>query len=170
MDKASVLGDAIKYLKHLQERVKKLEEEGAKKGGGSKIIVKRTRLLVDDDHDMSSSDENSGGCFDKPLPEIEARVSGKDILIKIHCAKHKGHLGNALREVEKLHLSILDSSVLQFGSSTVDISIVAQVYIYTHTFHELLRHIDTLLVCLSFFFSLFFAFCFCFCFVLWSLY
>lgn len=129
MDKASVLGDAIKYVKLLQERVKKLEEEGAKKAGESTTIVKKTRLLVDDDHDLSSSDQNSGVLSNEPLPEIEARVSGKDVLIKIHCEKHKGYLANILREIENLHLTILDTSVLQFGNSTIDTTIVAQVYI-----------------------------------------
>ncbi|KAF3439129.1 hypothetical protein FNV43_RR17404 [Rhamnella rubrinervis] len=123
MDKASVLEDAIKYVKHLRERVKKLEEEGAKNVGESKIIVKKTRLLIDHDHDLSSSDENS----DKLLPEIEARVSGKDILIKIHCEKHKGHLASILRETENLHLTILDTSALQFGNSTLAITIVARM-------------------------------------------
>ncbi|XP_048334412.1 transcription factor bHLH25 [Ziziphus jujuba] len=126
MDKASVLGDAIRFVKQLQERVKTLEEQAAKSAGESRIIVKRTKVLVDDHHhEISSSLDES--CNDKPLPEVEAKVSGKDVLIRIYCEKHKGCLVNILREIEKLHFTVVDSGVLQFGNSTLDITIVAQM-------------------------------------------
>ncbi|KAG6421939.1 hypothetical protein SASPL_118499 [Salvia splendens] len=63
MDKASVLGDAIEYMKQLQEKVKALEE-------------KKTTVVLSGD----------------PLPEIEARICDKDVLISIHCEKRKGIL------------------------------------------------------------------------------
>ncbi|OVA07341.1 Myc-type [Macleaya cordata] len=127
MDKASVLGDAIKYLKQLQEQVKTLEEQTAKKPVESVIFVRKTQLQADD-NDSSSSDENSSvtGCSDEPLPEIEARVSDKNVLIRIHCEKRKGVLVNTLAEIEKLHLTILNSSVIPFAESALDITITAQ--------------------------------------------
>lgn len=125
MDKATVLGDAIKYLKHLQEHVKSLEEQVAKKTVESAVFVKKSQITADDD--LSSSDENFETCSNQPLPEIEARVTDKDVLIRIHCEKQKGCLANILSHVEKLNLTILNSSVLPFGTSTLDITIVAQV-------------------------------------------
>lgn len=127
MDKASVLGDAIKYIKNLQERVNTLEEQAAKKTVESVVFVKRYHISADDE--TSSSDENFDSISDQPLPEIEARASGKDLLIRIHCEKQKGCLANILSEIEKLHLTIVNSSVLPFGGSTNHITIVAQVYI-----------------------------------------
>lgn len=121
MDKASVLGDAIKYLKQLQERVKTLEEQAAKKTVESVVFVKKTRISAEDD--TSSSDENS----DQPLPEIEARVSEKNVLIRIHCEKRKGCASKILSQIEELGLTVLNSSVLPFGNSTLDITVVAQV-------------------------------------------
>nr|DAD28700.1 TPA_asm: hypothetical protein HUJ06_030168 [Nelumbo nucifera] len=92
MDKASVLGDAIKYLKQLQERVKILEEQTVKKRVESVVLVKRSQISADNDN--SSSDENNlgGGRSDDEaaLSEIEARVSDKDVLIRVHCEKQKG--------------------------------------------------------------------------------
>ncbi|KAL0377964.1 UNVERIFIED_CONTAM: Transcription factor [Sesamum radiatum] len=44
-DKTSVLGDAIKYLKYLQERVKTLEEKAAKKTMESVVLVKKSQIL-----------------------------------------------------------------------------------------------------------------------------
>lgn len=134
MDKASVLGDAIKHIKNLQERVNTLEEQAAKKTVESVVFVKRSQLSADDE--ISSSDENFDSCsVGKPLPEIEARVSDKDVLIRIHCEKQKGCLANILGEIEKLHLTIVNSSVLPFGGSTIHITIVAQV-----NFKTLFRH------------------------------
>ncbi|KAE8655843.1 putative Basic helix-loop-helix DNA-binding superfamily protein [Hibiscus syriacus] len=68
-DKASVLGDAIKYLKQLQEKVKTLEEQAAKKAVESVIFVKKAQIYADDE--TSSSDENFDIQSNKPFPEIE---------------------------------------------------------------------------------------------------
>lgn len=132
MDKASVLGDAIKYIKNLQERLTTLEEKAAKKTVESVVFVKRSQLSAEDE--TSSSDENFDSNSDQPLPEIEARVSDKNVLIRIHCEKQKGCLANILSEIEKLHLTIVNSSVLPFGSSTNHITIVAQVNIVNMPF------------------------------------
>ncbi|CAI0405420.1 unnamed protein product [Linum tenue] len=119
MDKASVLGDAIKYVKHLQEKIKQLEEQTKKRTVESVVLVKRYHLPADDDSNSSSNDDD--------LPEIEARASERDVMIRIHCEKQPGVLAKVLTEVESLHLSIVNSSVMPFGNSTLDITIVAQV-------------------------------------------
>ncbi|KAF9610370.1 hypothetical protein IFM89_022040 [Coptis chinensis] len=125
MDKASVLGDSIKYLKQLQERVKTLEEHNSKKPMESVVLVKKFQILSEDD--SSSTDENFTNCSDEPLPEIEARVSDKNVLIRIHCEKRKGLLVKTLAEIEKLNLNVVNSSVIPFGTSTLDITVMAQM-------------------------------------------
>lgn len=118
MDKASVLQDAIKYVKQLQERVKTLEEEAANKKVESAVFMNRSVLVAEDE--SSSSDE-------QPLPEIEARVSGKQVLIRIHCHKHNACAPTILSHLLKLHLAVHTSSFLPFGNTTLDITIVAHV-------------------------------------------
>ncbi|KAJ9670378.1 hypothetical protein PVL29_026735 [Vitis rotundifolia] len=118
-DKASVLGDAIKYLKQLQERVKTLEEQTTKKTVESVVSVKKSKL--------SDNDQNPDSFSDQPLPEIEARVSNKDVLIRIHCVKQKGFAVRILSEIEKLRLRVVNSSVLPFGDYIMDITVVAQM-------------------------------------------
>ncbi|WCJ32061.1 basic helix-loop-helix (bHLH) DNA-binding superfamily protein [Euphorbia peplus] len=139
-DKASVLAEAIKYLKQMQDRVKTLEEQAAKRTMESVVYVKKSQVYADDE--LSSSDENSDGSCDQPLPEIEARVSDKDVLIRIHCENQKGCVQKLLSQVEKLPLNVINTSVLPFGNSTLDVTIVAQVEgVCTMTVKDIVRNI-----------------------------
>ncbi|KAJ6671062.1 SYMBIOTIC AMMONIUM TRANSPORTER [Salix viminalis] len=126
MDKASVLGDAIKYLKQLQEKVKTLEEQTRRKTMESVVIVKKSHIYVDEGDGNSSSDESKGPIHET-LPEIEARFCDKHVLIRIHCEKRKGVLEKTVAEIEKLHLSVINSSVLAFGTSALHVTIIAQM-------------------------------------------
>ncbi|KAL0343427.1 UNVERIFIED_CONTAM: Transcription factor [Sesamum angustifolium] len=98
-DKTSVLGDAIKYLKYLQERVKMLEEKATMKTMESVVLVKKSQMM-DDDY------EKKGNSNEQPLPEIEARVCNGQILIRILCENQKGLLTNLISKVEKLNLTM----------------------------------------------------------------
>ncbi|KAJ6299182.1 hypothetical protein OIU76_020204 [Salix suchowensis] len=129
MDKASVLGDAIKYLKQLQDKVHTLEEQTKRKTMESVIIVKKSHIYADDGDGNSSSDLSKGPVIihETALPELEARFCDKHVLIRIHCKKNKGVLEKTVAEVEKLHLSVTNSSVLAFGTSALDVTIIAQM-------------------------------------------
>lgn len=136
MDKASVLGDAIKYVKGLQERLKLLEEQN-KNGAVESVVVVNKPQLSSDDHSSTSSDDgseaasggnnNNNNSEAQPLPHVDARVSEKDVLLRIHCHKQKGLLLKILVEIQNLHLFVVNSSVLPFGDSILDITIVARV-------------------------------------------
>ena len=144
MDKISVLGDAAKYLKQLQERVQKLEEQTATKTMESVVFVKKSQLC---DDELSSSDQNSDSCSNQTLLEIEARVSNKDVLIRIHCERQKGFTAKILDEIEKLHLTVVHSSSLPFGDYIMVTTVVAQVISFPLTFiqyPELVRQIKLL--------------------------
>lgn len=125
IDKASVLGDTIKYLKELQERVKTFEEQSAKKTMESVVFVMKFQIVPD--NDTSSNDGKSTNSSSEPLPEIVARVSDKNVLIRIHCQNQKGIFGKALNAIEELNLSVVNSSIIPFGNSSLDITVVAQV-------------------------------------------
>ncbi|XP_073126171.1 transcription factor bHLH18-like [Henckelia pumila] len=138
MDKASVLGDAIKYMKQLQEKVKYLEEKEKKKPPFESVVyVKKyvhytdsssTTTTSTDDNISTSSDErfSSGPMITESLPDIKVRFCDKDVLISIHCEKKKGLLEKTVSEIEKLHLSVVNSSVMSFGDSALDITLLAQ--------------------------------------------
>ncbi|XP_074564154.1 transcription factor bHLH25-like [Curcuma longa] len=124
-DKASVLGDGIKYLKQLQEKVQSLEEQIAKRNVESAVLVRKSQLSSDDD--SSSCDENCNEGHDESLPEIEAKVCDKSILIKIHCENKKGALVRVISEIEKLRLSVMNTNVMTFTGASLDITVMTQM-------------------------------------------
>ena len=153
MDKTSVLGEAIKYMKKLQENVKTLEEVVAKRTVESMVVVKKSQLVVDnyngDDNESSSTVDDycasgtsaSGGDggssrdvenVDHSIPEIEVKISGKTLLLKVYCENHKRILANLFSELDKYNVTVTSSSVMTFESLALDITIVAQVIIYFH--------------------------------------
>ncbi|XP_026429933.1 transcription factor bHLH18-like [Papaver somniferum] len=143
MDKSSVLGDAVNYLKQLQEKVKTFEEQTIKKTVESVIFLKKTQIYADDS-ELSSSNGNSidGSTHDEPLTEIEARVCHKNVLIRIHCEKRKGVFVKILSQIEKLHLSIMNSNVIPFDDSFLAITVTAQMNAeYSMTVKDLVKNL-----------------------------
>ena len=134
MDKASVLESATKYVKQLEERIRSLEEEVKKKKSlESVVLVRKSQISGSEEGSCCDDDPNSlelsaGATDHQGLPEIEIRKSDKIILIKIFCEKYKNFLPKLLAEVEKLHLTVLNSIALPFGSYAMDITISAQVF------------------------------------------
>ncbi|KAF5187075.1 Transcription factor bhlh [Thalictrum thalictroides] len=115
MDKASILGTAIKYLKKLEERARMLEEKTTKRKTESVVFVNK------------SHKKSNNGWYDETLPEIEARVSTNNVSLRVHCEKHKGVLVNILAEIEKFHLTVVSSSIMPFGNFALEISVTAQM-------------------------------------------
>ncbi|KAI3809919.1 hypothetical protein L1987_19522 [Smallanthus sonchifolius] len=140
MDKASVLGDAIKYLKNLQEKVKTLEEQTKKEPNVESVVfVKRYEALAD-----GGQISTSGGPVHEQLPEVEARFSGKDVLIRVHCEKKTGVVEETLAEIEKLHLSVINANAMAFAGYALDMTVVAQMnQEFTMTIKDLVKNLST---------------------------
>ncbi|CAN6357235.1 unnamed protein product [Urochloa humidicola] len=143
MDKATILGDAVKYVRELQEKVKTLEEDGAHSAGSgsiqSVVLVKKPCHLPDDEAMASGGDGQQ-------LPEIEARLSEKSLLLRIHCHNARGLLVRVIAEVEQMHLSITHTNVMPFLASTAIITITAKVEEgFSATVDEIVRSIHSVL-------------------------
>ncbi|KAJ6813633.1 transcription factor bHLH18-like [Iris pallida] len=130
MDKASVLGDAIKYMKQLQEKVKQLEEQATERAVESVVLVNKPRLLASDED--GGSDDDDGGDQPQPasdeknVPGVEARLSERKVLIKIHCDNKKGVLVRALSEIEGLHLVVIGASAVTFAGR-LEVTVTTQM-------------------------------------------
>ncbi|WMV16958.1 hypothetical protein MTR67_010343 [Solanum verrucosum] len=124
VDKASILEQAIKHVKELKEKVQLLEEE--KRSGPSKqksvMFVNKSKLEMED-----SSEENNNNGSDLRAEDIEVRFSDNNVLIRITCARRNAFVLNIHNEIEKLHLTILQSCMMPFGKQSIDITLVAQV-------------------------------------------
>lgn len=127
MDKASILEDAVKYVKELSEKVKTLEDQSPKT---IESVVLRKKSCRSCDRDGSSSYNNHDSkkkCLSEmPLPEIDARIHEKNILVRIHCENLKGVLVKVLSEIEELHLSVTNTSLMPFQGGSIIITVVAQ--------------------------------------------
>lgn len=145
MDKASVLGDAIKHLASLQEKVKTLEEQTKKRSNiESVVFVKRYEVLADGSEISSSNEKLYDGPLHQQLPEIEARFSGKDVLIRVHCEKKTGLVEDILAEIQKQHLSVINTTAMTFANCALDVTVVAQMdQEFTMTMKDLVKNLHT---------------------------
>jgi hypothetical protein len=100
-----------------------MEEVARRRPVEAAVLVKKSQLTADED-DGSSCDENFEAA-EAGLPEIEARMSDRTVLVKIHCENRKGVLIAALSEVENIGLTIMNTNVLPFTTSSIDITIMA---------------------------------------------
>lgn len=122
MDKASVLGDAIEFMKTLKEKVRILEDSISKR---AHVESRRFEILADGG-EISSSDGNIS-CYSEQFPEVQTRFIGKDVLIRIRCEKKSGVVEKTLAEIEKLRLSVINSTAVIFANSMLHITVTAQV-------------------------------------------
>lgn len=121
IDKATVLGEAINYMRQLQKRIAVLEK-GTNNESVKSLIISKSSLCSE------SCATNSGyHRANEVLPEVEARGLDKDVLIRIYCEKRKGIMIKLMILLRRVHLSIACSSILPFGNSILNIIIVAKM-------------------------------------------
>nr|XP_019710695.1 transcription factor bHLH18-like [Elaeis guineensis]XP_029124409.1 transcription factor bHLH18-like [Elaeis guineensis] len=140
-DKASLVGGAINYLKQLEEKVKTLEEQAVKKNTRPIVFVKKSHLSTN--NAISNAD---GSSPDKAIQKVEASLEGKTILMRIHCEKKKGILVKVLSEIEKLHLSVINTGVVPFTDSSLNITVTAQIEEgFSMTVQDLVKELNSAL-------------------------
>ncbi|URD99881.1 HLH [Musa troglodytarum] len=143
-DKASLLGDAINYTRQLEEKVKTLEEKASEKTVAPTNLVKKSEHLRPYHH-ISSSDANPSSYT---FPKITASLDGNSsILVRIQCEKRKGLVAKVLSEIEKHHLSVVNTSAMPFASSSLNIAVTAQAIEegFSTTVKDLVKDIDSVL-------------------------
>ncbi|CAN6309888.1 unnamed protein product [Urochloa humidicola] len=131
MDKATILSEATRHVKELQEKVKVLEAGGS--SGRSVetrlVLIKRPCL-----HGMAAMDDDGPPLPASPgtptardgLPEIEVRFSEKSVMVRVHCENSKGVVVKLLAEMEDLQLIIIHANVMPFLACTLIIAVTAE--------------------------------------------
>jgi len=143
MDKATILSDATKYVKELQEKLRDLEA-----GGSNGRSIVETVVLVkrpcrhdaaakpeEDGSPLSASSAAPAAAARKQLPEIEARFSDKSVMVRIDCEDGKGVAVKVLAEIEGLQLTVVHANVMLFSACTLIIAITAKAS-FSSPFHD----------------------------------
>lgn len=126
LDKASLLEDGINYVKALQERVRVLEEEEEEE----RIRRSSVNDAAREDSSSYNSSSSTTTATESEGPEIQARISEKQVLIKIFCRSEKGLMSRIPSEIAKMNLNVVDMRIMPFGGTALDITILAQVHIF----------------------------------------
>jgi hypothetical protein len=111
-------------VKELQERLRVLEEQNKNSLIESVVTLNKSQLSYKSWSDYGSKAASS---INEDLLHVDAKILDKNVLIRIQCQKQKSFLLNKLVEIQKLHLSVVNSSVLAIGDSILDITIIARV-------------------------------------------
>ncbi|CAL4924129.1 unnamed protein product [Urochloa decumbens] len=133
-DKVSVLGSTIEYLHYLRNRLKALQE----KHQYSSSTVESPTLL---NARCCIGTEDDGVA----RPKIEADVQGTTVLLRVVCREKKGVLIMVLTELEKHRLSIINTNVVPFAKSSLNITITAQIEDGSSTTVELVNNLSSAL-------------------------
>ncbi|KAK1383147.1 transcription factor bHLH18-like [Heracleum sosnowskyi] len=142
IDKASVLGEAANYIKQLQGRVKALEEKVIEKDGEAIVSVDRSRPRFDEES-SSSGDDNFVDYNNESIPEIEVRISETEVFLRIQSKKIPGLAVKMLSDIEKLHMTIISSSVMPFANNSLLITVIAQMNVeFCMTANDLMKRLQ----------------------------
>ncbi|KAI3704599.1 hypothetical protein L1987_74824 [Smallanthus sonchifolius] len=126
MDKATVLEDASKYIKQLQNRVKELEETLI----SEKNTIQESTTSMGNGHELeaySFVETNSLPCDTTYNPGIKVRKLGSNVLVRIYCEKNSSLALKALAELERLCFTVTCNSVLPISGTAALITIIAQM-------------------------------------------
>jgi hypothetical protein len=126
MDKATILSDATRYVKELREKLSARDDAAGvviSRSSGTVVLVKKPCYSPPDDEEGARAPAVVG----KPLPEIDAQLSGNNVMVRVLCENGKGVAARVLAEVEDLHLSIVDANVIPSPACALNITITAKV-------------------------------------------
>ncbi|KQK13836.1 transcription factor bHLH19 [Brachypodium distachyon] len=125
MDKGTILTDAARYVKELEEKIKSLQASSSDRRMSIESVV-----LIAPDYQGSRPRplfSAVGTPSSNQVPEIKATISENNVVVRIHCENGKGLAVRVLAEVEELHLRIVNSNVTPFSASTVIITAMAKL-------------------------------------------
>ncbi|KAL6641559.1 hypothetical protein ACP70R_019740 [Stipagrostis hirtigluma subsp. patula] len=138
-DKVSVLDSTLQYVHHLRDRLKALQEEHHHHHHHQSTAESPPL----DARCCIGSEEDDAG---EPMsPKIEADVRGTTALLRVACREKKGVLIMVLTELEKHGLSVVNTNVVPFADSSLNITITAQIEDGSSTTVEVVKALNSAL-------------------------
>ena len=137
MTNASVLEQAISYVKQLQEQIEFLEKQTRCEDVSSSLD---TQVFADHDHVNYCSEENyfKTSPFDKlqhPFLEILARSRDRSLLIRAMICNKKNDFDptpKIVRKIGTLKLTPICHNVIPFGHSKLIMTVISQVLLLSY--------------------------------------
>ncbi|KAJ0038037.1 hypothetical protein Pint_22965 [Pistacia integerrima] len=132
MDKISILGDAIEYIKellqeikNLQDELKEIEEQDCHKEN-AEIKPSKLDALREGTTNMSPTEhnKNSSCCGENRKTEVQIEVnhiSKRDFLIKLLCDQKQGGFAKLMKAINFLDLQVVDANVTTSNGQVLNI-------------------------------------------------
>ncbi|KAJ8547682.1 hypothetical protein K7X08_011268 [Anisodus acutangulus] len=127
MDKASILEGAINLIRQLREKAETVQlhhhletKTNIETNNEAPAVLKKAR-----NYEHQSSIDMM---MKSSLPQVEVRSLEEDVLITVYCKKQqKGNIDEILTVIQELDLTIKSSNFMPFGSTTMHITLIAQM-------------------------------------------
>ncbi|KAI4969111.1 hypothetical protein ZWY2020_000025 [Hordeum vulgare] len=150
MNKATIIGDAVKHVRELHEKVKILENNNMHAStttiSSAVLVHKKRPCLGGRTSNYGNDDVGDPSQLGTWLPEIKVWFSDKSVLLHIHCENTNGILVRVLAEVEVVRLAITHTSSMPFLANTTIINITAKLEEgFNSTVEEMVKRLNSVL-------------------------
>ncbi|GFP83978.1 transcription factor mute [Phtheirospermum japonicum] len=132
-DQASIIGGVIEFIKELQQVAQSLEGKKRRKSLSPSSPGPSPRQLQlisspQPDSPFGSNFKELGACCNSPVADVEAKISGSNVLLKTISRRIPGQVVRIISVLEKLSFEILHLNISSM-EDTVLYSFVIKVYI-----------------------------------------
>jgi hypothetical protein len=139
-DQASIIGGVIEFIKELHQVLQSLESKKRRKSvspspGPSPrpVALQPSCQVVDHSNFGFEHVKELGACCNSPVADIEAKISGSNVVLKIISRRIPGQIAKIISVLERLSFDVLHLNISSM-EDTVLYSFVIKVYIYHHKF------------------------------------
>ncbi|KAK8508444.1 hypothetical protein V6N13_093319 [Hibiscus sabdariffa] len=115
-DQASIIGGVIEFIKELQQVLQSLESKKQRKSlspGPSPTTPNSLHLPAKPNHSPIGFETvgEVGACCNSPLADVEARISGSNVLLKIVCQRIPGQILKIIAVLERFSFEVLHLNI-----------------------------------------------------------
>ncbi|KAL3648933.1 hypothetical protein CASFOL_005336 [Castilleja foliolosa] len=110
-DQASIIGGVIEFIKELQQVLQSLEGKKRRKSISPSSPGPSPRPLQLISSPMPESFKELGACCNSPVADVEAKISGSNVLLKTISRRIPGQVVRIIGILEKLSFEILHLNI-----------------------------------------------------------